>query len=253
VEIQCVLSMSKAGSDFRSNHARAPEEPWRIRQTRECEPHSVASNDSFEAVRGVLAEQGHRPLLPAHLLRQHRWLRAGARLRRILSPRELHEEGPGTSEGDWHDEAPRTCGRRRLAPRGDRGSLGRQSGVSASRGVAASVERLDVAPRESRVSAEHFPYRIRALPPFEGPFEASRLAADGCEVLFASYPAGTSIDAHTHPTENCGVITRGELILSTKGGESRYGPGEWYHLLPGEEHAARFEVETSEIEFWFTG
>ena len=97
-----------------------------------------------------------------------------------------------------------------------------------------------------------FPDLITALPPFDGPFDAYRLAADNCEVLFASYPAGTSIDPHTHPTENCGVITAGKLILIVDGYESRYGPGDWYHLLPGQEHAARFEVDTSEIEFCFS-
>lgn len=97
----------------------------------------------------------------------------------------------------------------------------------------------------------HFPSRILALPPFEGRFDAFRLLAEGCEVLFASYPANTTIDLHCHPTENCGVITQGELILITKGEEKRYKAGEWYHLSPGAEHAARFEVETSEVEFWF--
>jgi quercetin dioxygenase-like cupin family protein len=99
---------------------------------------------------------------------------------------------------------------------------------------------------------DKFPERIRALPAFEGPFEASRLAAENCEVLFASYPAGTSIAPHSHPTENCRVITKGELVLITNGAEQTFRPGEWYHLSPGQEHAARFEVETSEIEFWFT-
>lgn len=98
-----------------------------------------------------------------------------------------------------------------------------------------------------------FPDGIRRLPAFEGPFDAHRLAADGCEVLFATYPAGTSIEAHRHPTENWGVITAGELILTCGGEETRYGPGDWYHLTPGQEHAARFEVATAEIEFWFDG
>ena len=101
------------------------------------------------------------------------------------------------------------------------------------------------------MSQSHFPDRIRALPPFEGPFDAHRLAGEGCEVLFASYPAGTRIEPHAHPTENCGVITRGELVLVADGEERRYGPGDWYHLAAGQEHSARFEVETSEIEFWF--
>jgi quercetin dioxygenase-like cupin family protein len=101
------------------------------------------------------------------------------------------------------------------------------------------------------VSKTEFPALIRALPNFEGPFDASRLAADGCEVLFATYPAGTVIAPHDHPTENCGVITKGELILIVDGEESRFGPGEWYHLAAGKQHAARFDVESAEIEFWF--
>jgi quercetin dioxygenase-like cupin family protein len=97
----------------------------------------------------------------------------------------------------------------------------------------------------------HFPDRIRGLVPFEGPFDAFRLAAEGCEILFASYPAGTVIEPHAHETENCGVITEGELFLTVDGAEQRYGPGDWYHLAPGQEHSARFETSTSEIEFWF--
>jgi quercetin dioxygenase-like cupin family protein len=70
-------------------------------------------------------------------------------------------------------------------------------------------------------------------------------------VLFASYPAGTVIDPHTHDTENLGVVTSGELILLTEGGEQRLGPGQWYHLEAEKRHCARFEVHTCEIEFWF--
>ena len=97
----------------------------------------------------------------------------------------------------------------------------------------------------------HFPKLLRALPPFEGPFDAFRLEAKGCEVLFASYPAGTKIAPHDHDTENVGVITQGELILIVDGAEKRFGPGDWYHLPAKKQHAARFEKETSEIEFWF--
>ena len=71
-------------------------------------------------------------------------------------------------------------------------------------------------------------------------------------MLFASYPAGTSIDPHSHPTKNVGVITEGELFLTVSGVESRFGPGDWYQIDANEEHCARFDVATSEIEFWFT-
>lgn len=101
------------------------------------------------------------------------------------------------------------------------------------------------------MSRKHFPAEIRALPEFDGPFDAYRLAAQSCEVLFASYRAGTVIEAHTHPTRNVGVITEGELVLTKGGEETRYGVGDWYLVEADEEHAARFEVATSEIEFWF--
>ncbi len=98
----------------------------------------------------------------------------------------------------------------------------------------------------------HFPPEIATLPAFAGPFDAHRLVANNCDVLFASYPPGTVIAEHDHPTDNVGVITQGELILSVDGVETRYGQGAWYHVPIMVRHAARFEVETSEIEFWFT-
>ena len=101
------------------------------------------------------------------------------------------------------------------------------------------------------MGARHFPEPIRDLPRFDGRIPAFRLAADPCDVLFASYPAGTTIEPHAHNTESCGVVTQGELILITDGAERRLGPGDWYHLAPGQVHAARFEVATSDVEFWF--
>ncbi len=101
------------------------------------------------------------------------------------------------------------------------------------------------------MSRDHFPEPIPGLPEFEGPFDAYRLAAEGCDVLFASYPAGTRIEPHTHPTRNVGVITEGELHLTKSGRDYVYGVGDWYSLEANEEHAAYFPVATSEIEFWF--
>jgi len=99
--------------------------------------------------------------------------------------------------------------------------------------------------------SKHYPDQIRALPMFEGPFDAYKLEAQDCDVLFALYPAGTVIDFHTHETDNVGVITQGELILTMDGKTERLAVGEWYHVPANREHAAKFEVETSEIEFWF--
>jgi quercetin dioxygenase-like cupin family protein len=102
-------------------------------------------------------------------------------------------------------------------------------------------------------NSSHFPDRIRSLPKYVGRFDAFQISNPDVEVLLASYPAGTEIEPHTHSTENCGVITQGELILLVEGQEQRFKPGEWYYLAPETVHAARFEVETSEIEFWFKG
>ncbi|VAW59870.1 Cupin 2, conserved barrel [hydrothermal vent metagenome] len=93
--------------------------------------------------------------------------------------------------------------------------------------------------------------RIKALPLYNGQFDAYKLEAKDCDVLFASYPAGTSIPAHVHDTDNHGVITRGELILSIHGEVTRVSMGEWYHVPANVEHSAEFEVETDEVEFWF--
>ncbi|MGB3491454.1 MAG: cupin domain-containing protein [Elainellaceae cyanobacterium] len=97
----------------------------------------------------------------------------------------------------------------------------------------------------------HFPKHIQSLQAFEGSFDAFKLAADDCDVLFASYPGGTDIPPHTHETDNVGVITQGELILIIDGQETRYRTGEWYQVSAGTVHSARFIEETSEIEFWF--
>lgn len=96
-----------------------------------------------------------------------------------------------------------------------------------------------------------YPDRIKTLPLYDGQFDAYRLAAEGADVLFASYPAGTEIPEHTHDTDNYGVITRGELILIMYGETRRYGVGDWYHVPAHAPHAARFEVTTDEIELWF--
>lgn len=101
------------------------------------------------------------------------------------------------------------------------------------------------------MNADGFPPKIQALPRFDGPFDAFHLAASGCQIYFASYPADTNIDPHNHDTENYGVITQGELILEMAGETQRYGVGEWYHVPARAVHAARFEQATAEIEFWF--
>jgi len=97
----------------------------------------------------------------------------------------------------------------------------------------------------------YYPDIIRQLPEFEGQFEAYKLSAEKCDVLFASYPAGTKIDSHTHDSENVGIITKGSLLLTMDGKTDKITSGQWYRVPAGKEHAAEFEEETAEIEFWF--
>ncbi len=99
--------------------------------------------------------------------------------------------------------------------------------------------------------SSYYPELIRNLPEFEGRFEAFRLAAENCEVLFASYPAGTVIEPHNHQTENVGIITQGELLLTMDGETQRISVGNWYHVPAEKEHSAEFTKDTAEIVFWF--
>ena len=96
-----------------------------------------------------------------------------------------------------------------------------------------------------------YPDRIKALPLYDGAFDAYKLESKGGDVLLASYPSGTTIPRHTHDTDNHGVITRGELILTMNGEEQRFGVGNWYHIPANVEHTADFEMDTEEIEIWF--
>jgi len=96
-----------------------------------------------------------------------------------------------------------------------------------------------------------YPKKIKQLPLYDGRFDAYKLTAENCEVLFASYPAGQKIEPHSHETENHGVITRGSLLLTMQGETVRFNTGDWYHVPAGVEHSAEFDEETDEIEFWF--
>jgi quercetin dioxygenase-like cupin family protein len=96
-----------------------------------------------------------------------------------------------------------------------------------------------------------FPEKIQSLEPFSEQFKAFRLAASGCDVLFATYPAGTKLDPHTHETDNWGVILKGAMWITIEGQTFRFGPGDWYHVPAHKEHSAYCDFLTEEIEFWF--
>lgn len=99
--------------------------------------------------------------------------------------------------------------------------------------------------------SKEFPDLVKALPIFEGQFDAYKLESEKFDVLFSSYPAGTAIQPHEHDTENIGVVTSGRLSLTKDGRVTEVGPGEWYHLNKNQQHAAAFEVDTQLMEIWF--
>ncbi len=101
------------------------------------------------------------------------------------------------------------------------------------------------------MNQSHFPEKILALPTFKGRFDANKLTAENVDIYFASYPRNTAISAHKHNTDNHGVVTQGRLILIVDGIEKYFNIGDWYHLKPHQVHAARFEENSSIIEFWF--
>lgn len=96
-----------------------------------------------------------------------------------------------------------------------------------------------------------FPDKLRELEPFSDRFDAFRVQSDKADIYFASYPAGTVIEPHSHDTENHGIITAGALYLTVNGKETRYGVGDWYTVAAHVTHSARFEEDTAEIEIWF--
>ena len=99
--------------------------------------------------------------------------------------------------------------------------------------------------------SEYYPDLICNLPKFSGRFDARKLSAENCDVLFATYPAGTVIKPHQHDTDNVGVITKGELKLTVDGTTETISAGQWYHVPTQQEHSAEFLEDTCEIEFWF--
>jgi quercetin dioxygenase-like cupin family protein len=100
--------------------------------------------------------------------------------------------------------------------------------------------------------ADYFPSQIRVLPAFDGQFDAFKLSAESCGVLFGIYPAGTAIAPHSHVSDNVGVVTKGSLLLTMNGETQHIAAGEWYFVPAGIGHAAEFPRDTADIELWFS-
>ncbi|MER7172970.1 cupin domain-containing protein [Streptomyces mesophilus] len=82
--------------------------------------------------------------------------------------------------------------------------------------------------------------------------ESRRLKADGCDVIFATYPEGMSLEPHQHDDMDIvGVVTKGVVRLTIGGMERHYTPGEWFHVPPSVVHSATYEEECSQVELVF--
>jgi len=96
-----------------------------------------------------------------------------------------------------------------------------------------------------------FPDKIQSLETFKCRFNAFKLPAEDCNVLFATYPAGSDIEPHQHDTANWGVVTHGLMYLTIDGEELTLKPGDWYSVPEDVVHSARCNIYTEMIEFWF--
>ncbi|MFD6624401.1 cupin domain-containing protein [Streptomyces diastaticus] len=82
--------------------------------------------------------------------------------------------------------------------------------------------------------------------------QSRRLTAEGCDVVFATYPEGMTLEPHKHDDMDIvGVVTKGVVRLTIDGQERRYGAGEWFHVPPSIVHAATYEAECSQVELVF--
>ncbi|MEJ3746459.1 cupin domain-containing protein [Actinomycetes bacterium KLBMP 9797] len=78
------------------------------------------------------------------------------------------------------------------------------------------------------------------------------LKADGCDVVFATYPKDLTLTSHRHDDlDIAGVVTKGLVRLTIAGEQRHYGPGDWFHVPMSVEHSATYQEETSQVEVIF--
>lgn len=97
-----------------------------------------------------------------------------------------------------------------------------------------------------------FPDPINRLPRAAEWPDARLLEANGCRVVFASFAASDRIPVQHHATENVGVVTQGEMLLTLHGVERSLRAGHWYHVPAQAPHAARFGAASATVEFRFS-
>jgi quercetin dioxygenase-like cupin family protein len=81
---------------------------------------------------------------------------------------------------------------------------------------------------------------------------SKRLRADGCDVVFATYPKGMTLAPHQHDTkEIVGVVSSGRVRMTIDGQERVYAAGDWFEVRTSVVHAATYEEDCSQIELVF--
>jgi quercetin dioxygenase-like cupin family protein len=71
-------------------------------------------------------------------------------------------------------------------------------------------------------------------------FTAQLRQAGFGEFVTVEWPANGALDEHSHPFESRALILSGEITLGVDGRETRYAPGETFHLLRGMLHTERY-------------
>jgi quercetin dioxygenase-like cupin family protein len=69
----------------------------------------------------------------------------------------------------------------------------------------------------------------------------SPLFGDGAMLNLLDFEPGASVQEHSHPHEQLGMVVDGELVLVIDGVEHRLGAGHGYQIPGGVAHSARTE------------
>lgn len=87
-----------------------------------------------------------------------------------------------------------------------------------------------------------YPELIQGMPEIDLPVPGARgwlLQGEDRQLAFFDLPAGGRVPLHGHG-EQWGLAIKGEMELTIGGETRRVGPGDWYHIPAGVEHAAVF-------------
>jgi quercetin dioxygenase-like cupin family protein len=81
---------------------------------------------------------------------------------------------------------------------------------------------------------------ITQLPKADLPMEGvvgHLMASDDGQVVFFELPQGAAVPLHSHGAQ-WGIVVEGQIELTIGDETKKYGPGDYYHIADGEQHAA---------------